>query len=58
MFSADAGNETKMGVGWLDGGGWRPPMAGARQRGCGCKRQSSKVREEASTSETKEEREW
>ena len=32
-------------------------MAVAQQRGFGCKRQSSKVREEASTSETKEERE-
>lgn len=58
MFSADTGNETKMGVGCLDGGSWPLPMAIAQQRGRGCKRQSSKVREEASTSETKEDREW
>lgn len=56
MFSADTGNEAEMGVGWLDGGSWPLPMAVAQQRGC--KRQSSKVREEASTSETKEDIEW
>lgn len=54
MFSADTGNESEMGVGWLDGGIWPLPMAVAQQRGC--KRQSSEVREEASTSETKEDR--
>ena len=56
MFSADTGNEAEMGGGWLDGGSWPLPMAVAQQRGC--KRQSSKVREEDSTSETKEDIEW
>lgn len=38
MFSADTGNETKMAVGWLDGGGGPLPMAVAQQRGYSCHR--------------------
>lgn len=47
MFSADIGNEIKMGVGWVVRGSWPLPMA----RGCGCYMWLRKVRGEQSCGE-------